>query len=117
MTAPWPRCPICDERHDPTPTPLHVIDARIDGRCYRVGDRIGLDATHDLHALRAEIGRLRALPVLRTCGECRWCEPVSVPPSPSCQHPRTLATHSIGYMPVDVDAAPPSWCPQRGSTP
>lgn len=64
--------------------------------------------------LLAEIDRLRALPVLRTCGECRWCEPVSVPPQPSCQHPRTLSAHSIGYMPVNVDAAPPSWCPLRG---
>lgn len=54
------------------------------------------------------------LQVIATCGECKHCAPVSVPPRPACVHPETLRVHAIGYVPVDADATPPSNCPLRG---
>lgn len=62
------------------------------------------DAVRDL---LAEVDRLRALPVLRTCGECRdiWGEG-------SAGH---VCNHERGNKgPVSPRSAPPSWCPRRG---
>lgn len=101
-----------------TPARLEEIRFAIE-RAKSDADRGDLHPDDDINhvvglELLEETDRLRALPVLRTCGDCRWCEPVSWPPSPSCQHPRTLAAHQIGYMPVNVDATPPATCPLRG---
>lgn len=57
--------------------------------------------------LTAEIDRLRALPVLRTCGECSKCEELfDAPTSYMC---------GIDTM-IDVSpgAPPPAGCPRRG---
>lgn len=62
-------------------------------------------ARDDVPVLLREIDRLRALPVLRTCGECRWCHP-----SEACTHPKAHAEHEIDGCALP----PPSWCPQRG---
>lgn len=64
--------------------------------------------------LLAEIDRLRALPVLRMCGECGWRRvgtsydgPVSY-----CGHDGMRRhLHDGG----DCDFEPPAWCPLRGS--
>lgn len=60
-----------------------------------------------LRDLRREIDRLRALPVLPTCGECRhiWGEGAA---GHTCTHERG------NEGPVSPRAAPPSWCPLRG---
>jgi hypothetical protein len=56
----------------------------------------------EVRALAAEV---RALPVLRTCGECRWCHPSEV-----CTHPKAHTEHEIDGCALP----PPSWCPLRG---
>lgn len=72
--------------------------------------------------LLAEVDRLRALPVIATCGDCRraqqdikrW----------RCEHPgapRLSVSERVGPGPtgdcpsVDPYAAPPTWCPLRGA--
>lgn len=59
--------------------------------------------------LLAEIDRLRALPVIATCGECGW-------------HVDSLGARDCGYPgmcgavgSVESDPAPPAWCPLRGA--
>ncbi len=68
-----------------------------------VGAR-GHDAT-TVAKMAGEILRLRTLPVIATCGECRWCHPSEV-----CMHPKAHAE-----MEIDGCACtPPAWCPMRG---
>lgn len=66
----------------------------------------------------AEIDRLRALPVLRTCGECRFhSSSVTAMAGPFhnvvggdyCSHERAKGDD------CDPDALPPEWCPLRGA--
>lgn len=67
----------------------------------------------------AEIDRLRALPVLATCGACGWCGPTSG--GWSCDHPASIAAvqRTIPGCPqgghVEHDAPPPADCPLRGA--
>lgn len=64
-----------------------------------------LERAHVVEVLRASPDREYALPVLRTCGECRWCHPSEV-----CMHPKAHAEHEIDGCALP----PPSWCPYRG---
>jgi hypothetical protein len=63
----------------------------------------------DLEALRAEVLRLRGLPVIATCGDCGWNAADLV--TDHCVHD-DRDTESDA---VDVREAPPSWCPLRGA--
>lgn len=59
----------------------------------------------DMAALIAEIDALRRLPVIATCGECRWC------------HPSEVCTHERAHIEQEIDGSdrtPPEWCPLRG---
>lgn len=68
--------------------------------------RGGVSATiSETRDLLAEIDRLRALPVIQTCGECRWCHETEV-----CMHSRAHAEYEIDGCAMP----PPSWCPLRG---
>lgn len=59
--------------------------------------------------LLAEIGRLRALPVMDVCNRCDDCMPTDHDTGEAaCTHPK------IGERAVVANAAPPSWCPLRG---
>ena len=55
--------------------------------------------------------RLRSLPVLRTCGDCRhWRSGTSF-----LDEPDTTRCWKVSPpMPIDVDAPPPATCPLRG---
>lgn len=65
--------------------------------------RGGVSATiSETRDLLAEIDRLRALPVIATCGECGFYE------APICEH--ILGLRSVD----DENAIPPEWCPLRG---
>ncbi len=55
--------------------------------------------------LRRIADAVRALPVIATCGECRWCHETE-----ACMHPRAHAEHEIDGCAM----LPPSWCPLRG---
>lgn len=59
-------------------------------------------------ALVREVQRLRALPVLATCGECRWCHESA---GGTCMHDRAHIEHEID----GADRPPPTWCPLRGA--
>lgn len=74
------------------------------GGCQHLKER-GPQLTKLLKAMGAEIVRLHSLPVLRTCGECRWCHPSEV-----CMHPKAHAENEIDGCALP----PPSWCPLRG---
>ena len=67
-----------------------------------------------LDRLRAEIDRLRALPVIATCGECKYRDDAGVHRESQewCDHPRLRPGPDA---PVSSDAAPPEWCPLRGA--
>lgn len=65
-------------------------------------------ALRSLCAQRAElldaIDALRRLPVIRTCGECRWC------------HPTDVCAHARAHIEQEIDGCalpPPEWCPLR----
>jgi hypothetical protein len=70
-------------------------------------------ARDDVDALRAEVRRLRGLPLTPSCGACGWHESIwsgTTRGSTYCAHERAPKhTH------VDHDSAPPSWCPLRGA--
>lgn len=68
----------------------------------QTGDR---EAVAALDALYAEIDALRKLPVIRTCGECRWYSIVGH--DDLCKHNGTSSR-------IDSREAPPEWCPLRG---
>lgn len=51
---------------------------------------------------------VRALPVIVTCGECRWC-------SGSMPLRVTWCRRDEERRDVDSGDAPPSWCPMRGA--
>ncbi len=55
-----------------------------------------------------EIDRLRALPVLRTCGSCVHL----YRRGRSCEHPTAVTPGEARR--VDPSHEPPSWCPWRG---
>lgn len=57
--------------------------------------------------LLVEIARLKALPVIQTCSQCKyvWGEGSA---GHSCNHP------SVEGACVDAKTSPPSWCPLRG---
>lgn len=59
----------------------------------------------DEEARQREIDALRRLPVIRTCGGCRWCHPTEV-----CAHARAHIEQEIDGS----DRTPPEWCPLRG---
>lgn len=76
------------------------------------------EAMADAAVLLTEIDRLRALPVLRTCGECRFhSSSVAAMAGPFhnvvggdyCSHERAKSDD------CDPDDAPPEWCPLRGA--
>ncbi len=62
----------------------------------------------DREELIAEIDRLRALPVLRTCGECGWH--LDDRGGRDCVYPGRRWV--VGAP--DNSVPPPSWCPFRG---
>lgn len=70
----------------------------------RGGDFRGLGADFG-HACKRLADAVRALPVIATCGECRWCHATEV-----CMHPRAHAEREIDGCAMP----PPSWCPLRG---
>jgi hypothetical protein len=58
--------------------------------------------------LIAEVDRLRSLPVIPTCGECRHL----YRRGRSCEHPNATTPGEARH--VDPSHEPPSWCPWRG---
>jgi hypothetical protein len=58
---------------------------------------------------------LRALPILRTCGECGWCGMIGGDVMERyCDHVEAPVNPTPPRLPrVDQFAAPPSWCPLR----
>lgn len=60
-----------------------------------------------LRAMGAEIVRLRALPVIATCGDCRWLSLVGR----DC-----VCTHLGRAAMTKQDETPPTWCPKRGKS-
>lgn len=64
-------------------------------------------------ALRADVERLRALPVIATCGACGYESPSADAAGDVCN----VCTHSgpNQWQPVRVDKAPPTWCQLRGA--
>ena len=74
----------------------------------RDADRAAIDR------LRAEIDRLRALPVIATCGECGHASPRSRQ-SHLCDHPDVYDVPDPLLLKIDHDAAPPVRCPLRGA--
>lgn len=73
----------------------------------RAVDRAAID-------LLTEIDRLRALPVLRTCGECGWCSEKLDAQRTWCSNPRAPFALDLVARAVEQDAPPPAWCPLRG---
>jgi hypothetical protein len=61
--------------------------------------------------LLAEIDRLRALPVLATCGACGWH--VDFDGARECVYPRTRMV--VGAVESVASDPPPAWCPLRGA--
>jgi hypothetical protein len=55
---------------------------------------------------------LRALPILRTCGECGWCG-TRMDDERVCRHSGATHGNSGEFPPVSPDAAPPDFCPLR----
>lgn len=80
------------------------------GGCMHIKER-GPGMTKLLMALGGEIARLRALPVLATCGPCRHL--VSNPARVGlwCDGEKRALVSDAERRPV----APPSWCPLRGA--
>lgn len=78
--------------------------------------RGGVSATiSETRDLLAEIDRLRALPVIATCGECGWARDGGH----SYDGPLVVCgkiTHdSLGWrQTISVADEPPTWCPLRG---
>lgn len=68
--------------------------------------------------LLAEIDRLRALPVLRTCGDCRYhltnVRAVAQGAAPWVGVVGADCSHEDGPEECDASSAPPSTCPLRG---
>lgn len=60
-----------------------------------------------LTALLAEVDRLRALPVVTTCGACGWWETDA-----TCNHPSAPEQDEPCVYP---NTTPPAWCPLRGA--
>jgi hypothetical protein len=81
-----------------------------------IGDALGWQAgeytypalASGVATLRAEVDRLRSLPVIPTCGDCRhiWNAGAA---GAECNHERG------NTGPVESKKAPPTWCPQRGA--
>ena len=67
----------------------------------------------DLDALVAEVRRLRALPVIATCGGCVHLTERTEPGAWLCHHWEVVCNEPNDPRP---DAAPPSWCPLRTPT-
>lgn len=57
--------------------------------------------------LLAEIDRLRALPVLRTCGECAHCV--------TDLHVGEWCDRDEQQRDTESESPPPEWCPLRGA--
>jgi len=77
----------------------------------------GITDTSLVRDLLAEIDRLRALPVLRTCGECgRYGRAEAEDGHGPCYDERAAIATPDGLRPAATvaNAAPPSWCPLRG---
>lgn len=76
--------------------------------------RGGVSATiSETRDLLAEIDRLRALPVIATCGECghtpsRYARPRV------CQHPALFDREDPVLLTVEHADVPPAGCPLRG---
>lgn len=87
------------------------LDERRRRSCSAWGD---LDAAGG--DLLAEVDRLRALPVLQRCGDCRHHEPITTSDPADyawCGHADAPGTEAYDAK-TKTDAAPPSWCPMRG---
>ena len=81
------------------------------GGCMHIKER-GPGMTKFLMALGGEIVRLRALPVLATCGECGWA--TDDPDSPTDPGSGEWCGRDERKRQIRTDAAPPSWCQYRG---
>lgn len=68
-------------------------------------DKILAEKRETIERLTREVETLRKLPVIATCGDCRWCHPTEV-----CAHERAHIEHEIDGS----DRTPPEWCPLRG---
>lgn len=68
----------------------------------------------DVSCVRAEIDRLRALPVLATCGECGHAPSRYARPR-VCQHPTLFDRDDPALLTVEHADAPPAGCPLRGA--
>ena len=64
------------------------------------------DLVEAVRLLVQERDTLRRLPVIATCGECRWC------------HPTEVCAHERAHIEYEIDGCtlpPPDWCPLRGA--
>jgi hypothetical protein len=64
----------------------------------------------DVDALRAEIRRLRSLPLIPSCGACGWPRPCAAG-AWRCGHPSAVLDGNA----IDPDEVPPVACPLRGA--
>ena len=84
------------------------------GACHLDGPRACVrEVRAELDRLRAELYRLRRLPVIATCGECGY-ESLT---SDADGYEASVCTKSgpRQWLLVRADKEPPTWCPLRGA--
>lgn len=91
-----------------------------DGALRRMADGSGprSEQAAAIRRLASEVLRLRALPVLRTCGACAsYGQAEADDGCGPCHHAASLIATPHGLVPAATmgDAPPPSWCPLRGA--
>ena len=95
-----------------TPERLAEILASIDrGDTW---DRTAADLARSLGESRTEIDRLRALPVIATCGECGHAPSRYARPR-VCQHQALFDREDPALLTVEHADVPPAGCPLRGA--
>ena len=53
--------------------------------------------------------RIRALPVIASCGGCGWCV------KSAAMNGGFIVQCALKLQQVEIDSPPPSWCPLRGA--
>ena len=79
----------------------------VSGYCGAQGQHAVCRLRAELREVKAERDALHRLPVIATCGDCRWCHLNTE----SCSHERAHIEDEIDGS----DRTPPEWCPLRGA--